>query len=278
MNRLDIIKQVKQSAIEVMQDRRILASVLIAECILISEPYRQIVGNNPLRMRNLKTDMLLSFNSIEDCFNYFVDNGIIDNGRFNIIGNTNYKSLVKFLRLDEISENSIIEIIESYKLNELDLEILNNMYDGRRTFVEIDKEPFIDFYRVRKAFGSDRTEILSTFDKDEAIKKCKEYYGYSVFNSKGETVFSNALTPELKAKMELKERVSAPPTLGTKIYLNATNLYETPDSKIPTRSVTGFYYISNNKRYNNRYMITDKPENVGNTNYILGYINDKDRR
>ena len=56
MNRLDIIKLVKQPAVDVMQDRRILASLLIAECILISEPHKEIVGNNPLRMKNLKTE------------------------------------------------------------------------------------------------------------------------------------------------------------------------------------------------------------------------------
>ena len=277
MNRLEIIKLVKQPAVDVMQDRRILASLLIAECVLISEPHKEIVGNNPLRMKNLKTDMLLSFNSIEECFNHFIDSGIIDNKRSNIIGNYDYKSLVKSLRLGDTNENSIIEIIESYKLHEIDLDVIHNMYDGKRTFVEINREPFIDFYRVRKAFGSDRTEILSTFDKNEAIAKCKNYYGYSVFNSKGETIFSNALTPELKAKMELHEKVVAIPKLGSKVYLNATNLYETPDSKVPLRSITGFYYVCDNKRYNNRYMITNKPENIGNTNFILGYINDTDR-
>lgn len=278
MNRLDIIKQVKPAAVEVMQDRRVLASVLIAECVLISEPYKEIIANNPLRLRYLKDDTLMGFKTIEDCFNFFIDTGIIENGRRNIIGNYNYKSLVRSLRLGETNENSLIEIIESYKLDELDLDILLNMYDGKRTVVEIDGEPFIDQYRVRKAFGSDRTEILVTFDKNEAIETCKQYFGYSVFNSKGNAVFTNALTPELKAKMELKERVVEVPKLGSKVYLNAANLYETPDSKIPMRSVTGYYYISDSKRYNNRYMITLKPENVGNTAFVLGYINDKDRR
>ena len=276
MNRLDIINQVKSSAIEVMQDRRVLASLLIAESVLISEPYQNIIANNPLRIRNAKNDMLMGFNNIEDCFNFFIDCGIIESGRNNIIGNYNYKSLVRSLRLGETNENSIIEIIESYKLNDIDQEVINNMYDGKRTVVEIDGEPFIDFYRVRAAFGSDRTEIISTFDKDEAIAECKKYYGYSVFNSKGKAIFTNALTPELKAKMELEEKIVAVPKTGSKVYLNAVNLYERPDSKSPIRSVTGYYYICDSKRYNNRYMITNKPENIGI--YSLGYINDTDRR
>lgn len=276
MNRLEIIKQVKPSAIEVMQDRRVLASVLIAECVLISEPCIEIIANNPLRLRNAKNDMLMGFNSIEDCFNFFIDCGIIESGRTNIIGNYNYKSLVRSLRLDDTTMNSLIEVIESYKLYEIDQEVMNNMYDGKRTVVEIDGEPFIDCYRVRKAFGSDRTEILTTFDKDEAIRECNKYYGYSVFNSKGKAIYTNQLTPELKAKMELDEKVIKVPKLGSKVYLNATNLYETPDSKTPIRSITGFYYVSDSKRYNNRYMITDKPENIGS--YVLGYINDSDRR
>lgn len=278
MNRLDIIKQVKEAAINVMQDRRVLASILIAESILISEPYKEIIANNPLRMRNLKTDILFGFNNIEDCFNYFIDYGIIENGRRDIIGNYNYKSLVKFLRVGESNENSLIEIIESYKLYEIDQEIIQNMYDGRRTVIEIDSEPFIDCYRVRKAFGSDRTEKLVTFDKDEAIKECKKYFGYSVFNSKGKAIYTNELTPEIKAKIELEEKVSVSPKLGSKVYLNSVNIYERPDSKVPTRAVTGYYYISDSKRYNKRYMITNKPEYIGNSNFILGYINDSDKQ
>lgn len=278
MNRLYIIKQVKQSAVEVMQDRRVLASLLIAESVLISENYESIIGNNPLRLKNIDNDMVIGFDSIEDCYNFFIDRGIVENGRENIIGNYNYKSLVKLLRFDNSTCNSIIEIIEAYKLNDIDKQVLDNMYDGKRTVVEINGEPFIDCYRVREAFGSDRTEILMTFDKDEAISECKKYYGYSVFNSRGKAIFTNQLTPELKAKMELEEKVAAVPKNGSKVYLNAVNLYETPDSKIPTRSVTGFYYICGAQRYKNRYMITDKPEYIGDKSLILGYINDSDRR
>lgn len=278
MNRLDIIKQVKQSAIDVMQDRRILASVLIAESILLSEPCKEITGNNPLRLRDINNDMLMGFNSIEDCYNFFIDCCIIESGRKNIIGNYNYKSLVRSLRLDDTTTNSIIEVIEAYKLNDIDQQVISDVYDGKRTVIEIDGEPFIDFYRVRKAFGSDRTEILATSDKDEAITECKKYFGYSVFNSKGKAIFTNALTPELKAKMELEERIATVPKNGSKVYLNAVNLYESPDSKIPLRSITGFYYVCGTKRYNNRYMITSKPEYVGDKSLVLGYINDSDRR
>ena len=132
MNRLDIIEQVKQPAIEVMQDRRVLASVLIAESVLLSEHCVEITGNNPLRLRNANNDMLMGFNSIEDCYNFFIDVGIIENGRKNIIGNYNYKSLVKMLRLDETTSNSIIEVIEAYKLNEIDKQVLDDMYSGKR--------------------------------------------------------------------------------------------------------------------------------------------------
>ena len=277
MDRLDIINQVKPAAIEVMQDRNVLASILIAECVLISEKHKSILGNNPLRLTNMNNDSLLVFNTIEDCFNFFIDNGIIGQ-RDGIIRNHDYKSVVKFLRVGTENENTLIEIINAYKLNELDLEILDIIYDGRRTVVEIDTEPFIDFYRVRAAFGSDKTEVLTTTDKKLAIETCKKYYGYSVFNSKGQTVFSNALTTELKAKMKMQERVAPKPKMGNKIHLERVNLYESPDSKIPSRSVTGDYYISNNKRYNNRYMITNKPEYVGDTNYVLGYINASDKK
>lgn len=276
MNRKDIMNIVKPAAIEVMQDRRVLASLLIAESILISEKHTDIKGNNPLRIRNYDTDTLMSFNNIEDCFNFFINVGIISNKRSNIIGNYNYKSLVKSLRLDETNENSLIEIIESYKLYDIDNDVISSMYDGKRTVVEIDTEPFIDQYRVREAYG--KIELLCTTDKQEAINLCKKYYGYSVFNSRGKVIFNNALTPEIKAKLELEKELASKPRYGNKVYLTATNLYATPDSKTPTRSITGFFYICDNKRYNNRYMITDKLENIDNKDRILGYINDKDRR
>lgn len=276
MNRKDIINIVKQPAIEVMQDRRVLASLLIAESILISEPYKEIMYNNPLRLRNLDNDSFLKFDDIEDCFNYFIDHGIINNKRTNIIGNYNYKSLVKTLRLGETNENSLIEIIESYKLNDIDSDILSNIYNGKRTIVEIETEPFTDFYRVRQAFGSDRTEVFSTFDKEEAIRECKKYFGCTVFNSRGKAIFTNALTPELKAKIEIDEKITKAPVIGTKVHLENVNLYEYPDSKAPIRSVTGDYYIYDSKRYNNRYMITNKLENIGV--FALGYINSQDKK
>lgn len=276
MNRRDIIEKVKPAAIEVMQDRRVLASLLIAESVLISEKYTEIKGNNPLRLKDYDTDALKTFDTIEDCFNFFISVGIVSNGRSNIIGNYNYKSLVKNLRLGETSENSLIEIIESYRLYEIDNDIISSMYDGRRTVVEIDTEPFIDQYRVREAYG--KIELLCTSNKQEAIDLCKKYYGYSVFNSRGKAIYTNALTPEIKAKLELEEELASKPRYGNKVYLTATNLYATPDSKVPTRSITGFFYICDNKRYNNRYMITDKLENIDNKERILGYINDKDRR
>lgn len=273
MNRIDIIKKVKDSAIEVMQDRRVLASVLIAECVLISEAYTDIVYNNPLRLKSVKDNSLLKFDNMEQCFNFFIDRGIVD-CRKGIIGNYDYKSLVKLLRIGDENTNALIEIIEAYKLNEIDAEVIHNMYDGKRTIIEIDPEPFMDLYKVREAFGK---EILSTHNKEEAIEKCKTRFGCSVYNSKGETVFSNALTPELKAKMELQEKIVPKPLSGTKVYLRDVNLYETPDSKVPMRSVTGMYFICDNKRYNNRYMITNKREYIGNSNFILGYINEKDQ-
>ena len=276
MNRLDIIKKVKPAAIEVMQDRRVLASLLIAESVLVSEQYTEISLNNPLRLTDIKSDALLGFDNIEDCFNLFIDTGIIGSNRKNIIGNYDYKSLVKSLRLGSANENAIIEIIEAYKLNEIDKEIVRNMYDGRRTIVEIDGEPFIDYYRVREAFGN--KEVLATFDKNEAIETCKKYYGYSVFNSKGQSIFNNALTEEVKAKMVLQEKIVPVPKTGSKIHLNSVNLYEKPDSKRPMRAITGDFYVSDSKRYNNRYMITNKPEYIGNSNLILGYINASDRR
>lgn len=276
MKRKDIIDTVKPAAIEVMQDRRILSSLLIAESVLISESYKEITGNNPLRIKDYENDSLKVFNTIEECFNYFINIGIISNNRNNIIGNYNYKSLVKNLRLDETNENSLIEIIESYKLYDIDNQVLKSMYDGKRTVVEIDTNPFIDQYRVREIYG--KVELLCTSNMQEAIDLCKKYYGYAVFNSRGKAVFQNALTPEVKAKLELEKELASKPRYGNKVYLRATNLYPTPDSKVPSRSITGFFYICDNKRYNNRYMITDKLENIDNKDRILGYINDKDRR
>ena len=279
MNRIDILKQVKNSAINVMQDRRVLASLLIAESILISENYKEIENNNPLRFKT-NDNILIEFNSIEDCFNCFIYYLTSGRNKDRIIGNYDYVSLIRALNLDNSINNSLIEIIQAYKLDEIDKQVLNDLYSGKRTVIEIDKEPFIDCYKVREAFGSNKTEVMVTFDKEEAIRECKKYYGYSVFNSKGDVVFNNALTPELKAKMELDSRIMRTPTtkIGSKIFLNRVNLYEFPDSKTPMRCVTGQYYICDDKRYNNRYMITDKPENINNSSYVLGYINAKDKK
>lgn len=281
MNRIDILNQVKVPAMNVMQDRRVLASFLIAESILISEVCEEIEYNNPLKLRKRSSDTFMKFETIEDCFNYYIDCIISDRGKSDIIGVYDPKRLIKkLLSFGNTLGNTLLEIIEAYKLNDIDKQVLDDLYSGKRTVIEIDKEPFIDCYKVREAFGSNKTEVMVTFDKEEAIKECNKYYGYSVFNSKGDMVYTNALTPELKAKMELESRIvtEKPKLLNNKVYLNRVNLYKSPDDKVPMRCVTGEYYICNDKRYNNRYMITDKPENINNSSYVLGYINAKDKK
>ena len=277
MDRLEIIDLVKPAAIETMQNRRILASILIAESVMISDSKREILYNNPLDLRSVKTDKLFVFNSIEECFECFVEMGIIANGYKNVLGNYTYRSVAKSLRLgDKI--NTIIEIIEAYQLDKIDMKVLNDMYNGKRTIIEIDSTPFIDLYRVRKSF-MDKTEKIATFDIDEAKKVCDEWLGYSVFNSRGKPIYVNALTEEVKAKMDLEEHVPAiVPKTGSKIHLNAVNLYKSPDDTVPSRSITGDYYIYSAKKYNGRYMVVKSAEDLSKgTDYIIGYINDNNR-
>ncbi len=276
MNRLDILKLVKNPAIETMQNRNILASVIISECIFISDNKKEIQYNNPLDLRNLVTDKLLIFESLEDCFNCFVDT-IKGNGYQGVIGNYDYKSVVDNLRLGP-NRNSIIEIIESYKLDEIDKEVLSDIYGGRRSIIEIDHTPFMDIYRVRKSY-SDKDEKLMTNDLDEAKKECDKWLGYSVFNSRGKAVYTNVLTEEVKAKMELEEKIPAlVPKTGSKIHLTDVNLYLHPDDKMPSRSISGDYYIYSAKKYNNRYMVVKSLEDLKkDESYIIGYINDTNR-
>lgn len=277
MNRLDLIKLVQDPAKEVMHNKRILASILIAESVVISESKKEILYNNPLDMRNLNTDKLFIFDSIEDCFDCFVENGIKANGYEGVIGNYDYKSVVEKLNLGP-NRNSVLEIIESYKLYDIDKEVLDNIYSGKRSVIEIDHTPFLDIYRVRKSY-SDKDEKIVTNDLDEAKAECDKYLGYSVFNSRGKAVYTNVLTEEAKAKMELEERIpSIVPKTGSKIHLNAVNLYLNPDDKVPSRSITGDYYIYSGKKYNNRYMVVKSLEDIyKDKSYVIGYINDSNR-
>lgn len=277
MDRLEIIDLVKPAAIETMQNRRILASILIAESVIISDSKREILYNNPLDLRSMKTDKLFIFKSIEECFDCFVDMGIIANGYRGVLGNYDYTSVAKSLRLgDKI--NTLIEIIKAYQLDEIDKKVLKDMYSGKRTIIEIDSTPFMDLYRVRKSF-KDKTEKIATFDLDEAKKVCDEWLGYSVFNSRGKPIYVNALTEEVKAKIDLEEHIPAiVPKTGSRIKLNAVNLYKNPDDTVPFRSITGDYYIYSAKKYNGRYMVVRSAEDLKRGGeYILGYINDSNR-
>jgi len=51
------------------------------------------------------------------------------------------------------------------------------------------------WYRIRKAWNLPDTQKNAFLDKDLAIKECKKYSGYSVYNENGQTVFPEKSKP-----------------------------------------------------------------------------------
>ena len=62
---------------------------------------------------------------------------------------------------------------------------------------------------------------------------------------------------------------------GKELSLNKTSVYVSSDAKSARTSVTGIYYVWDNKIVNDRVRITKNPNNCGDINEVNGWINTK---
>lgn len=274
MEHNELIKILKEPSIKVMEEQLVPASILIGLSILIldNEDFstikkKLIDGNNPYaeeeitkagtksknkKIYNDKNKTLYrTFSSMEESITYFITThqSIFKQIR----GIADYKrALIRTDGLTEDQREELQLVIEEYRLYE---------YDTVQVDAE-DETPIIEVDTAKTKETLDKVaEAVSNINKD--IKK-KDPVKPVVNTSKFSEVIKKNDDDTVR-----KENCK----VGTKIHVLRANLYNSIYDKVPTRSITGEYYLYSGVEKYQRYAIVSKKEFVGkHTDYILGYI------
>lgn len=245
MKKSELIDLMISPACKVMKEKKILASIIIADAIRIlysdemSECYEKLIkSNNPMGVR-VKDDFNVKkiWNS-KNCIFYRVydtmEEGIAnyitlnEEGKFKSIKKVySYKNALSKLSVNFYNVTELEKYINAYQLYKIDQNVLRQIYSGKKNVIEVNK-----------------TKVSPEAVKD-VVKEA------SVIE-----------VPEIK-----------PFEKGYEVKLHLVPLYQKPESKKPLRSITGSFYLAEGILRNNKYAIVTKKEYVGNANYIMGYIN-----
>ena len=265
MERSEIINKIKNAAVNVMKENKIIASLLIAEaiCILESEYYygkiqKLLDVNNPFAIKaqyqkqkkhayydSYEQIHYRKFNTMEEGIAKYIS---INYKRFSTLKSIyDYNEvLAKDSTLTEEKANQLKLIIEGYRLNELDNKYVDSIYESKKHIVEIPLEnDSTKYYQEQSNYDKPNTQITPNYAKTTSFKK----------------------TVEPSKKVYYK---------GDEIVLCNANLYESPSSGIPIRLISGTYYIASSTPILNRYAIAFKKEFIIDNNMILGYVNKND--
>lgn len=258
MQTTQLIDVLKKPVLEVVKDKKIAPSILISEAIYIldSDTNRDIMddlitNNNPFAIKAGKkyngkayrknTIKYKTFETMELGIYAYIN---AHTRKFNDIANIyNYENaLLLDKTLSDAKKEQIETIIKGYSLDEVDKEIMDNIYEADKNVIEISKD----------------NETTSFYQKMHDCEPERE-----------------KVTPEviIKRESEKKEKEEKKKTeRGSEIILRNANLYQNARSSMPTRNISGTYYVST-KVINNRLGIVMKKEYCGNDSYIMGYIN-----
>ena len=113
-------------------------------------------------------------------------------------------------------------------------------------------------YRIRKSWTDVKSQIGAYRNLTSAKALCAKNVGYSVYDEKGNVVYSN--TP--------KQLVA-----GTKITLNYAPFFASSTSKTPARNgVSGTYYVWSPTIINQRIRITTRASYTGRSGYVTAWV------
>lgn len=123
-----------------------------------------------------------------------------------------------------------------------------------------------EIYRIRKTWADVGSQKGAYKSLESAKKACEA--GYSVFDSKGQVVYS------VKAPTTTTTSTSTSSTLkgGAKLILATISLYSTSVATSTTITKSGIYYIWSDEVVNGKIRITNSIANVGVKGQVSGWI------
>lgn len=270
----EIISIIKEPAVTISEETKIPASILIALSVLIldNEEFSTIQkklldANNiyaaeaqytskKLKQKKVYNDknkkLYHAFESKEEAIaNFIQTNESIFEGMKGV--RDYWIALGESNALSDEQKEQLLQVIEDYKLNEYDILIS----DSTEVNTEVEK--------LDSSSNTDTiTEVKDIIEKINPDMK-KEEPAATVKLAKPIRVLADK-----KADHKLRSSLCK---AGTKIHALRTNLYKTIYDKIPTRSITGDYYLYSGVEKYQRYAIVAKKEFVGDSeDFIIGYI------
>lgn len=268
MEKSELIDLIKVPAVEVMNEKKVLASILIAESvrILFSDDmitcYSDLVaGNNPMAVeadKNYKGETIYNekkkivyrtYNSLEEGIANYIT---LNSDKFDIIKEIyDYKTALSKLEAKFYDIADLSKYIESYRLYDIDGKQLKKMYSGK-TVVE--------------SVPENRTTLLL---KDMA----NIHDGVSLNKTKAQV---EKETKKMEEETVKNERIRHPTMAGTPVTLHMVNLYKNVETGTPMRAINGTYYLMDGICKYERYAIVMKKEYVRKPQYVLGYVDASD--
>lgn len=250
MNKSEIIELLRQPAVDAFvsaaESKRILPSILIAGALIKLEGFSEdelellVSANNyhALKAGKKYTKEVVTIG--ESKYKTFSSVEDFISGVSDYTGSVmSYSDALKKKNLPESVVNSYTSTITGYSLDSIDEEAIEKLYSGKSIVVETDSVKEEEEKKVEE----EQVETVSETVEEPAVEE-------SVINATTATVFDK----------------------GTMVRLINANLYKTPVTTIPTRSLTGTYYLVDGVSRNGRYGIVMKEAYVGDARYTLGYV------
>ena len=272
MEKSELIDLIKIPAVNVMKEKKILASIIIAESIRIIYTDNMItcysdlvMGNNPMAVEadknytgetiyNEKTKVLYrTYPSLEEGISNYIT--LNEKDKFDKIKEIyDYNEALAKLSAKFYDTEELKTYIEAYRLYDLDNAELKKMYSGSKNVIESTKT-------------NSTTELLKSL--------ANTHEGPSLGKTKAKVDKENIEKKKVEEE-KMNSRIKKPLSPGTKITAHMVNLYKSIESNIPLRAITGTYYLMDGKCHYDRYAIVMRKEFKNKPNYTIGYIDASD--
>lgn len=259
MDNLSILKSIRKEAIEIMKEKKILASFTIASAMYFmntvnEDDAKRLIGANNFMKRKAgkkynedtitldsdKSVKYKSYDSAEACINDW----LLTFRSSTIREVWDFDTVISKLSNAEYTKANLQMYVDAYKLTDMDKKILDEMYPPTQSIVEVDTLPVTtSTYQQLSGYKSTNMPIGKVSKRERPPKKPD----HITFNK------------------------------GNKFMVRTTNIYKTAGSSVPTRCFSGNVWLHSSTEINGRYAVVTKKENVNKgKDFIDGYIRKSD--
>lgn len=262
MQKSEIVNILKDPAIEIMEKDKIPASLVVAEALRILDNHDDIADklieiNNPFAIKAIykkqkrgayydqnKQVHYRKFDSMIEGISKYTESNYLKFEKVKSI--YDYNEMLTLYTSDEGTINYLKMLIEGFKLYEMDNTVVENITSSVKNVIDSETIP----ENKNTEIYQQQSNYIEPVEKEAAVHKVTVAKPVSIKNS-------NNIVEDI-------------------IHIQVANLYKTANSTIPSRAISGDYYINPNKKpippYN-RIAIFMKKEFVKNESLCIGYIN-----